>query len=797
MPEPPPAQLVALLERLGLATAEQVSRMGRRVKRLARDLPGFESVWVDALMQARILTPFQAAEINAGRAESLRLGPYVIEQRLPHPYYVACYRARNADSQESVRLAVIEDPGPRTDTIIQQLEALVGHLKRTDQPLPSPLSPLPSPFIPITHVGVDANRIFAAAAWEGGQTATDWIVHHGRFPSEVVLEIARAMLAELIELKQHGICHSDVNLSSLVFSESGDVVLVLPGLRGILRPEEGYAHADLLPEAYDSLAPERIAAGTPPDTSSDMYACGCVWWHLLCGRPPLAGGNSLGKLRAAQAGAIGDLRRYAPDVSASLASAISACLQREPGRRPESLARLADMLGPPTRGGKEALANCLAHAGRPTVRWTTTVRSIRKSNRTPLWIAGAVCCLAAAVAICWPTWQGLPKGEGGRGKGETTVASGQRPEVVEKNISKFPNFQISKSAASSDSAVVPTSYHQQVETKPADLVLAVDRPLETASLDLREGQCVRGPLGKRATVHVAAPGLVVDKEDVRFENIDFIWRHAATANQTTSEEPALIQLLVSHVEFRGCSFQCEEATHVAVPAIRWMYPSQADATEMALPNGWIRLSDCLLHRVAVGLDCRTVGSLAIKLKNVLHLESGPLVQLDHCPRSDEPMSIVLRQVTLRGGGPMLECFMPSDERRPGEINVLATACAFVPKSGVPLLRLTSDESPESLLNALRWGGQGSLVTPQTPIIAWRALDGSERIIDEASLSIAGLVRSEVGFAAHASGDPAASRLLRWQAPLQSVDPPGVDPSPLPVRGQGPESGNHVPSSSDP
>ena len=102
MPEQPPAQLVAMLERLGLADAAQVARMGRRVKRLARDLPRFESVWVDALCQARILTPFQAAEINAGRGQRLRLGPYVLHERLPHPCYVACYRARNVDSQEKV-----------------------------------------------------------------------------------------------------------------------------------------------------------------------------------------------------------------------------------------------------------------------------------------------------------------------------------------------------------------------------------------------------------------------------------------------------------------------------------------------------------------------------------------------------------------------------------------------------------------------------------------------------------------------------------------------------------------------
>jgi len=52
MSEQPPVELVAMLERLGLASAGQVARMNRRVRRLARDLPRFESVWVDALWES-------------------------------------------------------------------------------------------------------------------------------------------------------------------------------------------------------------------------------------------------------------------------------------------------------------------------------------------------------------------------------------------------------------------------------------------------------------------------------------------------------------------------------------------------------------------------------------------------------------------------------------------------------------------------------------------------------------------------------------------------------------------------
>ncbi len=290
MRESPPTQLTALLERLGVATAGQIGRMSGRVRRLARDLPRFESVWINALVQARLLSRFQAAEINAGRGHSLKVGPYVLTGPLPWPDYAASYRAKHIESGEAVRLAIVENTADRADEILRKLKTLAAGSKDINC----------EQLAPITRVGADGNRIYAASPWVEGRTAAEWIVHHGRLPADVVLEIARAMLVALVALEQSGWRHGDMGTSAMVLTDSGGVVLQQPGLRAILRPEEGYAHADLRGEAYDYLAPERITDGTPPDTAADVYACGCLWWHLLCGRPPLQGGDSLAKLRAAR-----------------------------------------------------------------------------------------------------------------------------------------------------------------------------------------------------------------------------------------------------------------------------------------------------------------------------------------------------------------------------------------------------------------------------------------------------------------------------------------------------------------
>ena len=298
MHEPPP-QLIALLGQLGLAAPAQIRKAEKYVRRLARDLPQFESVWIDALAQARLLSPFQAAQLNAGRGELLRLGPYLLCQPLADCPWVRCYRARHVASGQA---GAIGRRRRRAETI-GPTAAAAGSPGCRGRPVPT------EHLLPIRHAGRDGGRLWAASPWIGGRTAAQWLVHQGRFPPDVVLEIARAMTAGLAALEKIGLCHGDVAAQSLLLADRGGVVLLQPGLRGIVRPEEGYAHADLPPEAYDYLAPERIAAGTPPDLAGDVYACGCVWWHLLCGRPPLAGGESLAKLRAGHAG--GDRRRAA------------------------------------------------------------------------------------------------------------------------------------------------------------------------------------------------------------------------------------------------------------------------------------------------------------------------------------------------------------------------------------------------------------------------------------------------------------------------------------------------------
>jgi hypothetical protein len=340
-----------------------------------------------------------------------------------------------------------------------------------------------------------------------------------------------------------------------------------------------------------------------------------------------------------------------------------------------------------------------------------------------------------------------------------------------------------KESPMADANVVPASYQSAMArptvARPPDLVLLAEKPTPATLLVLRVGQCVRGPSGRRATVLVSGDGLLVEQDDVRFENIDFVGRPASTGDPSDAANPAIVQLQTGRITFRGCSFTCGVAENCRTVAIRWRHPARLDNAETSLLSGRIQLTDCLFHGVEVGLDCQTAAALAVEIRNTLCVAAGPLMRLDHCPKTEEPVSLVLSQVTLRDGGPLLECRMPRGENQPGEMTIVSTQCAFSPKSGEALIRVVGAESPGRLLGAVRWSGQGSLVTPETPIGVWCEPDGRQQPLDESSLAIAGLVRSAVGFAGVVSRDPATSRLVHWQAPLQSADPPGISPNSIP------------------
>lgn len=754
----PPACLVERLARLHLATPAQVCAVGARVRRLAGEYLEFESVWIDALAQAKVITPWQAAEFNAGRGDQLLCGSYVLTGRLKDPGYAECFSARRIDSHEEVRLYVCQRPQRLAGETLVDLKSLAARDVPTGQVLP------------IIDCGTNGKSVWAACPAVDAVPASQWLAENGRMPPAAVLQVARAISCQLAALERQGIVHSDISAAGLLIDQTGEVWLPAPALRGIVRPQEGISFAELRPDAYDYLAPERITTGSPPDIASDLYACGAVWWHLLAGRTPFAGGNSRAKLHAVQTARLIDVRSITQAVPDSLAVVMAQCLATDRAKRAASFAAIADTLGPPTNAGRELLASLVRS---PMGTWhqlrPAPVRHARRKSVRSVAI-GAACAATLFVAALWYLRSG------------DTAPIAASDLVVLTAPATNPSRAVAPPQEAQDvkldAAVRPASATLPIEQRIGgqqvveDLVLPTGEIQRIEQLDLEPQMRVRGRGGRRPLVSVPPQGLLVASENVTFEGIDFIWQASEGNDSQGSVERAIIRLQAQTVNFRGCSFSSWAASPPA--AIRTLLARDrlgGFGTE-------VMLSDCVFDGVRGVVDHHSTEAINVTLHNCLCVASGPILSLARCPREDGSIELSLERVTTRGDTAVLEMQNARTLGKPGSVAITASGCALAGTSRAGLISLVDATNPSALVRTITWDGQGSVVSPRMPMLTAQSSSGPIASQAEDQLTVAGLVRGELEFAGRADGPPADSRVVRWQVPLRSSEPPGAEPDRL-------------------
>jgi hypothetical protein len=238
----------------------------------------------------------------------------------------------------------------------------------------------------------------------------------------------------------------------------------------------------------------------------------------------------------------------------------------------------------------------------------------------------------------------------------------------------------------------------------------------------------------------------------------------------------MIVLRGSKTIFRGCSFQTTDgvASSDLPAAIRLNDGVDPVASNADLSTGVLEVYNSVFRRVRAAVSCRVAGGTVMRLDNVLHLGPGPGIEFDRFPEADEVLALGLSRVTLRGGRSMIEVGCDRLPAFPGRLEIDASDCAFVLPAAAAIVEYRGARQPGPLLKGIRWSGQGSVLSPRSRLALWRTPEGRMLAAPDDAVPIEGVVRAEVSFAGGVDEGPASSRIVRWQAPLRSPHPPGVD-----------------------
>ncbi len=746
MLEPPSPELLRRLDAWQLCQPSDLRRARRLVWRLAQDLPAFDSVWIDALVQLGRLTPYQARMLDGDSAALLRVGPYILLDEIGRSACGCSWLARSAERKEVVVVKRIRPSADALPEIAARTQTLLAYSERFQS----------ASIVPPREFREEQGDCVFVSPRVSGVTLGELLLRRGRFPAGIVAEIGCQLAAGLQDWHQLGQVHGGVRLSHVRIDDRGRAVLVEAGLRPIIEPEMTL-YASLSLEAYDGIAPELIGIGHPATPAADLYALGCLLWQLLAGRPPWAMADPLAKLAAHQTREIDDVRELAPDTPAWLADVVRQLTQVNPADRPDSAGEVERLL---SRSGLPGLRGIRKFRD----QFDLAVPHLRALDQGRRWTWPMLATSAAVLVIV----------------GSLLADRGSRAELLA--LTPFSKSVPESSSPVAHPAVVPMDAAAGLLPLPAPaangvLLLTAPGPYATSTLRTPGDLQIRAAAGvcpeiliRDEPLRLACAALTLDGVRIRR---DSTWTPAAPLKSLVLVHAQSITLQNSLVDLGQPNPR--RPVELAPAGFAWRLIEPLDPQAGALT-----ITSTVFQGRGVGLFANQAVRRGTA-RNVLVLGGDAWLDLQTQPGDPGP-HLELDNLTLRDGQTLVRYRLEAWPSIGSLLRLTTRNCVWSPdsKDGC-LVEFDSGQPPQFSEETLVWNGEASLVPPGVPLIVWKNPETQARQpVPTDEIPIAGVIAGSVTFAGLPTWTVADSAVTATDVPRQSLAMPGIDPVRFPA-----------------
>jgi len=173
-------------------------------------------------------------------------------------------------------------------------------------------------------------------------------IRRGRLPLAATMTIVRAISRALQAAHEQGIVHRDLKPDNVFLVPdpelpSGERVKLLDFGIAKLAPVSGEAsqtRTGMVMGTPTYMAPEQCRGAGSVDHRADLYALGCVAYHMLCGQPPFVADGAGDLIARHLYFQPQPLRSLAAEIPADVDDLVLWLLQKDPAARPASAADL-------------------------------------------------------------------------------------------------------------------------------------------------------------------------------------------------------------------------------------------------------------------------------------------------------------------------------------------------------------------------------------------------------------------------------------------------------------------------
>jgi hypothetical protein len=292
------------------------------------------------------------------------------------------YKARDRETQQVVALKLVKPEFASDQTMMERFKNELLFARK------------------ITHKSVcrvyEFNRIggvaYTSMEYVEGESLRSVLNRLGGLPLRKALDLALQICSGLREAHVQGIVHRDLKPENVMIDSRGNVKIMDFGIARSMESATRLTGAMMGTPAY--MAPEQVS-GKPVDYRTDIYSLGLVLYEVFTGKQAFVAENPVAvALKQVQETPVPP-HEIEPAVPVSVERAILKCLEKDPGRRFQSIAELESAL---TSSGTRAV---LASPSQPSPTLANREAIAQRAKATASPVTRKPAHLKRALPVAW------------------------------------------------------------------------------------------------------------------------------------------------------------------------------------------------------------------------------------------------------------------------------------------------------------------------------------------------------------------------------------------------------------
>jgi eukaryotic-like serine/threonine-protein kinase len=361
----------------------------------------------DALVREKLLTPFQAQLLLAGKFRGFHLGSYIVQDQLGKGGMGVVYLAEHESLRRKVAIKMLKSTEKQTIAFERFLRE-ARSVAALDHPN----------IVRIYDVVSQGKLQYLIMEYVEGVNLETKVQQQGPLPIGRAIDYILQAAAGLQHAYEKGFVHRDIKPANIMVTSDGVVKILDMGLaRSTVEDGDRLTEVldkDAIVGTADFIAPEQAMGESDVDVRADIYSLGVTLFMLVSGRVPFHGSTTQ-KIMQHQLKEAPQLADVDPTILPELSQIVAKMMAKDRNKRYQTPAEVVEALAPWLGTPSKAAEVSASTAGHTRTRTKTPSK---RDDSKPNWFWPAIGTAAAAVCalVGWAIF-------GGRGSEQPTVAS--------------------------------------------------------------------------------------------------------------------------------------------------------------------------------------------------------------------------------------------------------------------------------------------------------------------------------------------------------------------------------------